>query len=90
MHSWLWGSLLVATGLLTAALTRQWFVTRNVCQWTRKILIPEAQHANVSLACLLNVVDDVPGSRLGMTEDLWPLKIELETIRRVMCAEGKL
>jgi hypothetical protein len=99
VHSWLWESIaLVAlwvsitlvAGLGAAALTRHLLVTRNVCQWTRKVLIPEAHDANVSLACLLAVVDDVPGPRLGMTEKLWPIKIELETIRRVLSAEGRL
>jgi hypothetical protein len=90
VHSWLWGSITVLAGLLAAALTRQLLVTRNVCKWTRKVLIPEAQEANISLACFLAVVDDVPGSRLGMTDELWPIKIELETVRRVLRAEGKL
>jgi hypothetical protein len=87
VHSWLWGSITLAAGLAAAALTRQLPLTRNVCQWTRKVLIPEAQDANVSLACLLAVVEDVPGCRLGMMEDLWPIKNELEAIRRVLNAE---
>jgi hypothetical protein len=90
VHSWLWGSITLVAGLVAAALTRQLLLTRNVCQWTRKVLIPEAQDANVSLACLLAVVEDVPGSRLGMMEDLWPIKNELEAIRRVLSAEGRL
>jgi hypothetical protein len=47
---------------MAAALTQQLILTRNVCQWTRKVLIPEAQEANVSLSCFLAVVEDVPGS----------------------------
>jgi hypothetical protein len=90
VHSWLWGSITLGAGLVAAALTRQLLLTHVVCQWTRKVLIPEAQDANVSLACLLAVVEDVPGSRLGMMEDLWPIKNELETIRRVLSAEGRL
>ncbi|HEY7309168.1 MAG TPA: hypothetical protein VH643_07325 [Gemmataceae bacterium] len=90
VHSWLWGSITLVAGLVAAALTRQLLLTRNVCQWTRKVLIPEAQEANVSLACLLAVVEDVPGSRLGMMEDLWPIRNELEAIRRVLSAEGRL
>jgi hypothetical protein len=89
-HSWQCGSITLVAGLGAAALTRHLFLTRKVCQWTRKVLIPEAQDANVSLACLLAVVDDVPGSRLGMAEELWPVKVELETIRRVLSAQGKL
>jgi hypothetical protein len=90
VRSWLWGSITLLAGLVAAGLARELLVKRNVCQWTRKALIPEAQDTNVSLACFLAVVDDVPGSRLGMTEDLWPIKIELETIRRVLSAEGRL
>jgi hypothetical protein len=75
IHSWLWGSITLVAGLGAAALTRQLLLTRKVCQWTRKVLIPEAQDANVSVACLLAVVDDVPGSRLGTTEELWPVKV---------------
>ena len=90
VHSWLWGSITLAAGLVAAALTRQLLLTRNVCQWTRQELIPEAQEANVSLTCLLAVVEDVPGSRLGMMEDLWPIRNELEAIRRVLSAEGRL
>jgi hypothetical protein len=90
VHSWLWGSVTLAAGLVAAALTRQLLLTRNVCRWTHKVLIPEAQDANVCLACLLAVVGDVPGSRLGMMEDLWPMKTELEAIRRMLSAEGRL
>ena len=80
----------MVAGLMAAALTQQLILTRNVCQWTRKVLIPEAQEANVSLSCFLAVVEDVPGSRLGMMEDLWPIRNELEAIRRVLSAEGRL
>jgi hypothetical protein len=90
VHNWLWGGVTLAAGLGAATLTRLLLVTRDVRQWTREVLIPEAHDANVSLACLLAVVDDVPESRLGMTEDLWPMKVQLETIRRVLSAEGRL
>ena len=90
VHSWLWGGVTLAAGLAAAALTRQRLLTRNVRRWTLEVLIPKAQKANVSLACLLAVVEDVPGSRLGMMEDLWPMKNELEAIRRVLGAEGRL
>jgi hypothetical protein len=89
-HSWLWGSITLVAGLVAGALTRQPLLTRNVCEWTHKVLIPEAQDADVCLACFLTVVEDVPGSRLGMTEDLWPMRNELEAIRRVLSAEGRL
>jgi hypothetical protein len=89
-HSWLWGSITLFAGLAAAGFTRHLLLRRKVCQWTRKILIPEAQDANVCLKSLLAVVDDVPGSRLAMMEELWPVKVELETIRRVLSAEQKL
>jgi hypothetical protein len=38
------------------------------------------------------VVDDIPGSPLqpGLTEELWPMKVQLESIREVLITEGKL
>lgn len=90
VRSWLWGSITLAAGLVAGAFTWQLILTRHVRQWTRKVLIPEAQDANVSLACLLAVVEDIPGSHLGMVDDLWPIRNELEAIRRVLSAEGKL
>jgi hypothetical protein len=89
VRSWLWGSVTVLGGLAAAALSANVLLKRQVRQWTRHVLVPEAQDAHVSLACLLAVVDDVPGSRLGMLEELWPLKVELETIRAVLIADGR-
>jgi hypothetical protein len=89
-RSWLWGGVTVAASLAAAWLVGHVLFTRRVCRWTRKTLVPEAQDANISLACLLDVVDDVPGSRLGLTEDLWPMKDQLETIRGVLVADGLL
>ena len=53
------------------------------------MLIPEAQYADVSLDCFLAVVDDIPRSpsQRGLTEELSPLKDELEEIRGVLIAE---
>jgi hypothetical protein len=90
VHSWSWGPITVVLGFGAAALVRHLLLTRRVRQWTRKVLIPEAQHANVSVHCFLAVVDDLPGSRLGMMEDLWPVKLELDTIRGVLSADGRL
>ena len=90
VHSWLWGGVTVAAALGAAALTSRLIQTRRVFRWTRKILIPEAQEANVSLASFLDVVDDVPESRLAMMEELWPVKTELETIRGILIADGQL
>jgi hypothetical protein len=89
-RSWLWGSVTVVAGLLAAWLVGHAIYIRRVRQWTRQTLIPEAQDANISLGCFLDVVDDVPGSRLGLMEDLWPMKVQLETIRGVLTADGIL
>jgi hypothetical protein len=90
LHSWLWGSATVLAAAGAAAFASRVLLTQQVLRWTRNVLIPEAEDANVSLACFLAVVDDVPGSRLGMMEELWPIKVELETIRGALIAEAKL
>ena len=58
------------------------------------VLLISAVGARVSPAQdsldIVAVVDDVPGSPLGSTEDLRPMKDQLETIRAVLTAEGKL
>jgi hypothetical protein len=87
-RSWLWGGATIVAGLVAAWLVGETIYIRRVRQWTRQTLIPEAQDANIPLGCLLDVVDDVPGSRLGLMEDLWPMKVQLETIRRVLTSDG--
>lgn len=89
-RSWLWGGATVGAGLLAAWLVGDTFYIRRVRQWTRQTLIPEAQDANISLGCLVDVVDDVSGSRLGLMEDLWPMKVQLDTIRGVLISDGLL
>jgi hypothetical protein len=89
-RSWLGGTITAVSGLIAAAVVDHVRLRQSVCQWTRKVLIPEAQDADVSLDCLVAVVDDVPGSRLGLTEELWPMKEQLQTICRLLVAQGKL
>ena len=89
-RGWLWGGATVAAGLAAAWLVGEAVYVRRVRRWTRQTLIPEAQDANISLGCLLDVVEDVPGSRLGLMEDLWPMKVQLGTIRGVLSSEGYL
>jgi hypothetical protein len=89
-RSWLWGSVTVVAGLVAAWFVGDSIYIRRVRRWTRQTLIPEAQDANISLGCLLDVVDDVPGSRLGLMEELWPMKVQLETIRGVLTSDGIL
>ena len=88
--NWLWGGATVVAGLLAAWLVGHAIYIRRVRQWTRQTLIPEAQEVNISLGCLLDVVDDVPGSGRGLMEDLWPMKVRLETIRGVLTSDGIL
>jgi hypothetical protein len=87
---WLAAGLTLAAGVAVAALLSRALLKQRVLRWTRQILVPEAQDANVSLPCFLAVVSDVCGTRLGMMEELWPIKVELETIHRVLIADGKL
>jgi hypothetical protein len=88
--NWPGAVVTVLAGFAAIALVSHVLLARWVLRWTREVLIPEARDANVSLASFLAVVDDVSGSRLGVLEELWPVKVELETIRRVLVAEGKL
>lgn len=87
-RSWLWGSTTVVAGLVVAWLVSNIIYIRRVRQWTRQKLIPEAQEANISLGCLLDVVNEV--SDLSLMQDLWPMKDQLETIRAVLTSEGIL
>jgi hypothetical protein len=89
-RTWLWGGATVVTGLAAACLVGNAISVRRVRQWTRLTLITEAQDANISLGCLLDVVDDVPGSGRGLMEDLRPMKVQLETIREVLTSDGIL
>jgi hypothetical protein len=72
LRNWVGGTITVVCGLVAAAVVHHILLARSVCQWTRDILVPQAEDAGVSLDCVVAVVDDVPGSRLGLTEELWP------------------
>lgn len=89
-RNWRGGSITTVTCLIVAAVVDHIMLTQLVSRWTRKVLIPEAQEADVSLDSFFTVLDDVPGSRLGLTEDLWPMKNQLQTICRVLTTEGQL
>jgi hypothetical protein len=90
VRSWLWGSTCFFAGLGAAAFVKYLLQNRLVCQWTRNTLISEAQQANVSLECFVAVVEDLPDSRLHMMEAIWPIRVELDTIRGVLSTAGKL
>ncbi len=90
VRDWLWGPLVFLGGCAVAALTAAVLLRRQVRGWTREVLVPAAQRANVSLACFLGVVDDLPGTRQHVMDDTWPLKDQAETIRGVLAADGRL
>lgn len=90
VRNWLWGTITVAAALGAAAIVNHLLFTRWVSHWTRSVLIPAADDANICLRSFVAVIDDVPGSRLGLSEEVWPIKDQLETIRAVLAAEGKL
>jgi hypothetical protein len=87
---WLAAGLTLAAGVVVAGFLSRALLKQRVWRWTRQVLVPEAQDAGVSLPCFLAVVSDVCGTRLGMMEELWPIKVELETIQRVLIVDGKL
>jgi hypothetical protein len=80
----------MVAGLLALIVTNHLLMAPRVRRWTRTLLIREADEANVPLSCFLEVVNDVSDSRLNMTEPLWVIKVQLETIRGVLVAEKKL
>lgn len=90
VQDWVWGTVTVVAGIAVAALVGYVPQKRSVSRWTRKVLIPEAQEANVSMANFVAVVDDVPESLQNTVEELWAVKVNLDTIRKVLSAEGKL
>jgi len=90
VRDWLWGTVTVAVGCGVAAFTGHAFLGRRVRRWAREVLAPEAEHAKVPLTTFLVVVDDLPESRLGVMEELWPIKDQIDTIRAVLLAERKL
>ncbi len=90
VRDWIWGPLVALAGCGAAALTAHVLLKRRVRGWSREVLVPAAQRANVSLACFLGVVDDLPGTRQHVMDDTWPLKDQVETIRGVLAADGRL
>lgn len=89
-RSWIWGGLAFAASAVATTVIETQLFKQTVARWTRKVLIPEAQEVNVPLERFVAVVDDIPGSRLGLTEELWPMKHELPNIRKALIAAGKL
>ena len=86
---WLWGGLALAGGVAAATFLEVLF-KRMVSRWSVNVLIPDAQEANVSLEHFVTVIDDIPATNPGLTEELWPMKHQLQNIREKLIAEGKL
>lgn len=89
-RGWLGGTIVAVSGLIAAAVVHHMLLMQSVRRWTRNVLIPKAQDADVSLDYVISIVDDVPGSKVGLADDLWPMKEQLQTICATLIAEGKL
>jgi hypothetical protein len=89
-HRWLWGTIAVGVGLIATLIAEHHLLRRSVSRWTLQVLIPEAQEMRVPLDRFVSVVDDIPGCKLGLTEDLWPMKDQLQNICETLIAVGKL
>jgi hypothetical protein len=88
-RSWLWGGLVLALSVVAASVLESILLKRSVGRWTHRVLIPEAQMVNVPLDHFVAVVDDI-SEKLGLTEELWPMKHQLSNIRETLIADGKL
>jgi hypothetical protein len=89
-RKWLWGGLLLVASVVVAATLESILLKRSIRKWTLQVLIPEAQKANVALDRFAAVVDDIPNARRGLTEDLWPMKDQLQNIRETVMAKSVL
>lgn len=89
-HNWLWGSIAAGAVGIATLVVEYILLRRSVCLWTQQVLIPEAQEDDVPLDRFVDVVDDVPGCKLGLTEGLWPMKHQLKTICETLTSQGKL
>lgn len=88
-RNWIPGVIALAISAFAATMLESQLFQRVVRQWTRNILIPEAKEANIPLEDFVAVIDDIPESKHGMTEELWPIKHQLPTIRATLTAENK-
>lgn len=87
-RKWIWGGLLLAASVVVASALESILHKRSVRKWTKQVLVPEAQHANVALDRFAAVVEDIPDSKRGLTEDLWPMKDQLQIIRETSRAQA--
>ncbi|MBS0264759.1 MAG: hypothetical protein JSS02_22685 [Planctomycetes bacterium] len=89
-RNWIWGGLAFVISVVVATGLESILFQRAVNRWTRQVLIPEAQEANIPLDRFVAVVDDLSETRLGWKGELWPMKDQLQHIRQTLIAEGKL
>ena len=88
-QSWSWTAVALGAGVAATLVAETILFKRQIRRWTTQVLIPEAQAANVPLDRFIAVVDDIPGRKLPVKDDLWPVKDQLENIRQALIAEGK-
>lgn len=89
-RKWIWGVLAFGASAVATTILESYLFKRSVSTWTRQKLIPEAQEAGIPLERFIAVIDDIPGSKLGMLEELWPIKNQLPNIRDTLAKQGKL
>ncbi len=89
-QSWSWTAVALGAGVAATLVAETILFKRQIRRWTTQVLIPEAQAANVPLDRFVAVVDDIPGRKLPVKDDLWPVKDQLDNIRNILIAEGKL
>ena len=89
-QNWSWTAVALGAGVVATLVAETILFKRQIRRWTTQVLIPEAQAANVPLERFIAVVDDIPGRKLPVKDDLWPVKDQLENIRQILISEGKL
>ena len=89
-HLWSWTALALEAGVIATLVTETILFMRQIRRWTIQVLIPEAQAVDVPLDRFIAVVDDIPGRKPPLKDDLWPVKDQLQNIRKTLIAEGKL
>lgn len=89
-QSWSWTAVALGAGVMATLVADTILFKRQVRRWTIQVLIPEAEADNVPLDRFIAVVDDIPGRKLPLKDDLWPVKDQIQDIRQTLIAEGKL
>jgi hypothetical protein len=61
---------------------------RRVRQWTKEVLIPEAERSGIDLAQLITVLKDLPPATPHSYDELGPLQNHTATILEAIAASG--